>query len=156
MTDYSSAASDLEMFLRKHVPLADAAEIKIDSYTGEQLVASAPLDKNINDKGTAFGGSLYNLCVVSAWGMAHLKTGELGLEGDLVVAKGEISYLRPLREHLIATAKAPDNEQLERVKLLYQDRGLASFYIDVTICDDQKQLCAEFRGKYAIIAPKRD
>lgn len=155
MTDYLSAARDLQAFLRKHVPLADAADIKIDSYTGELLTASAPLDKNINDKGTAFGGSLYNLCVVSAWGMAHLKIQELGLTGDLVVAKGEISYLRPLREHLIATAQSPGNAQLDRVKQSYRDRGLASLYIDVTIFDDQKQLCAEFRGKYAIIGSQR-
>jgi len=145
-------AEALEVFLIKHLPLARAAEVSVDAYMGDQLIVSAPLEQNINDKKTAFGGSLYNLCVIAAWGMTHLKAKELGLEGDIVVAKGEIDYLRPLRSRLIAKAESPLEAQLVHAKESYDRKGRAIFVIHVTVCDEQQQACVEFTGKYAVLA----
>jgi len=145
-------AVKLGVFLNEHLPLARAAEVRVDSYTGEKLIASAPLDKNINDKGTAFGGSLYNLCVIAGWGMAHLKAKELSLSGDIVVAKGEINYLSPLTERLVAVASTPSDEKIAKAKHGYLSRGKAIFNIDVSIQDNNKKDCVLFHGKYAVIS----
>jgi len=156
MTDkpenYKREAEELEEFLTQHLPLARSAGVVVDSYSGEQLIASAPLEQNINDKGTAFGGSVYNLCVIAAWGMTHLKARELGLAGDIVVARGEINYLRPLRGRLIAIAIAPDPEQLTHATETYARRGKAIFNIHVSVQDEMQQTCIEFAGKYAVLA----
>tara|TARA_R110002049_G_scaffold219134_1_gene390865 strand:- start:312 stop:788 length:477 start_codon:yes stop_codon:yes gene_type:complete len=145
-------AKDLDAFLKEHLPLARAAGVQIDSYDGETLQVSAPLELNINDKKTAFGGSLYNLCVIAAWGMTDLKAKELGFTGDIVVAKGEINYLRPLRSRLVARAFAPDETMLEKAIHSYQTRDKAVFFIAVQMLDEQQQVCVEFQGKYAILA----
>lgn len=144
-------AKALESFLNTHLPLARAAQVTIDAYDGESLQVSAPLDANINDKGTAFGGSLYNLCVIAAWGMTDLKAKELAMTGDIVVAKGEINYLRPLRSRLVAKAIAPDADMLEKAAHGYAVKGRAVFTIHVEIRDEQQQLCVEFNGKYAVL-----
>ncbi len=145
-------AKDLDAFLKEHLPLARAAGVQIDNYDGESLQVSAPLELNINDKKTAFGGSLYNLCVIAAWGMTDLKAKELGFTGDIVVAKGEINYLRPLRSRLVARAFAPDETMLEKAIHSYQTRDKAVFFIAVQMLDEQQQVCVEFQGKYAILA----
>ena len=150
--NYRQQAEELDEFLRTHLPLARAAGVKVERYTGETLVASAPLDKNINDKGTAFGGSLYNICVIAAWGMTHLKSQELGLKGDIVVAKGEINYLRPLTTNLVATSISPGPELIKRAKDGFATRGKAIFTIKVEILDQDNQACVEFEGKYAVLA----
>ena len=150
--NYAQQAEELDDFLRTHLPLARAAGVKVERYTGDKLIASAPLDKNINDKGTAFGGSLYNICVIAAWGMTHLKSLEMGLKGDIVVAKGEINYLRPLTSQLMATAIAPTPELIARAKQGFVDRGKAIFSIKVEILDQENQPCVEFEGKYAVLA----
>ena len=150
---YKQLAQDLDAFLNEHLPLARAAGIEIDAYDDACLQVSAPLALNINDKGTAFGGSLYNLCVIAAWGMTDLKAKELKLLGDIVVAKGEINYLRPLRSRLIAHAFAPDQEMLEKALHSYAARGKAVFSIQVEIRDEHQQLCVEFTGKYAVLKP---
>ena len=152
MSDQIKAGESLESFVIEHLPLARAAGIRVDEYSGDALVVSAPLDKNINDKGTAFGGSLYNLCVITAWGMTDLKAKELGLEGDIVVAKGEINYLRPLRGRLIAKVLAPSEADLLNIKKCYGTRGKAAFHLEVTILDEKQNLCVEFKGKYAVIS----
>jgi thioesterase domain-containing protein len=148
-------AKELERFLIKHLPLARAAQVSIDTYDGESLKVSAPLAENINDKGTAFGGSLYNLCVIAGWGMTDLKAKELGLEGDIVVAKGEINYLRPLKGRLIATAYAPDAAVLEKAQHHHVGLGKSVFHIDVDVLDENAKACVRFSGKYAILAGER-
>jgi thioesterase domain-containing protein len=145
-------AKNLDVFLKEHLPLARAAGVQIDSYDGEILQVSAPLELNINDKKTAFGGSLYNLCVIAAWGMTDLKAKELNFTGDIVIAKGEINYLRPLRSRLIATAFAPDEVMSEKAVHSYQAKGKAVFTIEARVLDEHQQVCVEFQGKYAILA----
>ncbi len=152
MPDKKIALKKLEAFLMEHLPLARAAGICVDEYTGNKLVVSAPLDKNINDKGTAFGGSLYNLCVITAWGMTDLKAKELGLKGDIVVAKGEINYLRPLKGRLVASVTSPIEEELVHIEKSYKSRGKAIFNLDVTVLDEQLKPCVKFHGKYAVLA----
>ncbi|MFT7184936.1 MAG: thioesterase domain-containing protein [Pseudohongiellaceae bacterium] len=152
MSDYIKAGKNLEHFVLEHLPLARAAGISVDEYSGEALLVSAPLDKNINDKGTAFGGSLYNLCVITAWGMTDLKAKELGLDGDIVIAKGEINYLRPLRGRLIAKVEAPGKTDLEHIKKSYASRGKATFLLEVVIVDEHQNACVQFKGKYAVLS----
>lgn len=152
MSDQISAGKNLENFVIEHLPLARAAGISVDAYSGDTLVVSAPLDKNINDKGTAFGGSLYNLCVITGWGMTDLKAKELGLVGDIVVAKGEINYLRPLRGRLIAKVEAPSEVDLQHIKRSYVSRGKATFHLEVVILDENQNPCVQFKGKYAVLS----
>jgi len=151
MSDFERAGEALATFVKTYVPLASAAALQVDSYDGSTLVLSAPLDKNINDKGTAFGGSLYNLCVTAGWGMTSLKCQELGLTGDIVVAKGEIEYLAPLKSRLIATILAPTDEQLRHFKDSYTRRGRAAITQSVVIPDESGAPCARFVGRYAIV-----
>ncbi len=146
------ARQALQAFVTQHVPLVAAAGIEVDHYDAQSLVLSAPLDKNINDKGTAFGGSLYNLCVVTGWGLTWLLSQELQLAGEIVVAKGEIEYLRPLRGRLIATVARPEQDALCHFKAGYARRGKAVLQQTVTIPDETGTPCVRFQGKYALVA----
>jgi thioesterase domain-containing protein len=150
-SEYKQLAKNLDTFLNTHLPLARAAGIEIDAYDGQCLQVSAPLELNINDKGTAFGGSLYNLCVIAAWGVTDLQAKELGLAGDIVVAKGEINYLRPLRSRLIARAFVPEKSTLDKALNSYAGKGKAVFTVQVEVRDELQQLCVEFSGKYAVL-----
>ncbi len=145
-------AKALEQFVLTHVPLAKAADVAVDLYDGNTLVLSAPLAANINDKGTAFGGSLYNLCVMAGWGMTWIKAQELGLEGEIVVAKGEIDYLRPLKGRLVATVAPPEPEELGHFEQSYRKRGKAVMMQNVVIPDEHGNPCVRFQGKYALVS----
>jgi thioesterase domain-containing protein len=153
-SQHEIASRALQDFFMLNVPLARAAEISVHSYDGEKLVFQAPLEPNINDKGTAFGGSIYVLCVSTAWGMSSIKAQELGLDGELVVAKAEIEYLRPLNEDLHAEAVSPDEESLQHFKESFERHGKAVFELDVVANNSEGKACACFRGKYALLKRK--
>ncbi|KZX80544.1 hypothetical protein A3715_16635 [Oleiphilus sp. HI0009] len=145
------AARALQDFFMLNVPLARAAEISVHSYDGNRLVFEAPLDPNTNDKGTAFGGSIYVIAVATAWGMSSIKSQELGLDGELVVAKAEIEYLRPLSETLRAEVLSPDQESLDHFKHSFETRGKAAFELEVLVNNSEGKACARFNGKYALL-----
>ena len=151
MTSIDNPAQHLEEFLIKHVPLASAAALSVDGYDKHSLLISAPLEKNINDKGTAFGGSLYIVCVSAGWGMTYLKSQELGLDGDLVIAKAEIEYLSPLKDRLIAKAMAPSADDLANFQQRFKAKGKAALNIEVELDNEQGKPCVRFHGKYAIV-----
>ena len=95
-------------FIQRHLPAAINMGIEVVAYDGDTLQCRAPLSLNYNDKLTAFGGSLYVLCVLTCWGMVYLRTRERGLDGDLVVSKGEIEYRAPVAgEFFSAVCDAP-------------------------------------------------
>jgi len=145
------AARAIQDFFLLNVPLARAAEISVRSYDGQSLVFEAPLEPNLNDKGTAFGGSTYVLCVATGWGMSSIKAQELGLEGELVVAKAEIEYLRPLREAICAEVQSPDSEAMQHFKQSFLSRGKASFELEAVVNNAEGKPCARFKGKYALL-----
>ena len=68
--------------------------IKIDSHEVRFRVS---LEKNKNHKGTAFGGSLYATGVLASYALvlAGLHERHIPTE-NIVIAKGEIQYLRPV------------------------------------------------------------
>ena len=47
--------------------------LEVSHYDGQSLSLTAPLNLNDNDKGTAFGGSLYCAAVMAGWGYFYLR-----------------------------------------------------------------------------------
>lgn len=68
--------------------------VKIDSH---EVRFKVSLEKNKNHKGTAFGGSLYATGVLASYALvlAGLHERQIPTE-NIVIAKGEIQYLRPV------------------------------------------------------------
>jgi thioesterase domain-containing protein len=64
--------SELQKILYSEIPLTKAIGIEVCEFTGLSLTLKAPLEKNINHKCTAFGGSLYSVAVLSGWGLIYL------------------------------------------------------------------------------------
>ena len=49
----------LDDFIAKYLPTAQHMQIRVENYDGSSLRLHAPLAPSINDKLTAFGGSIY-------------------------------------------------------------------------------------------------
>jgi thioesterase domain-containing protein len=83
MTDPSDAAlRDLEAQLLA-MPPARALQLRVTGGHHDRLRLQAPLAANVNDKGTAFGGSLVSLMTLAAWGLTVLKIEQAGLRAEV-------------------------------------------------------------------------
>ena len=100
--DQDDLINKLEIFVEEHLPLGRAMKISVTEFNGQQLSLSAPLVHNNNDKGTAFGGSLYCLAVMSCWRWFYLRCLDTRIEPigppHIVVTKASIDYLLPVTE----------------------------------------------------------
>lgn len=140
----------LQEKLHNEIPLTKLMKINIEEYNNNSLVTSAPLEININDKGTAFGGSLSTMTIISAWSMCWIISKELNIDSkNIVVIKNENSYLKPVTKDIQCYTKKPTIEEINNVKEKIEKKGSASLKIEASIIEDN-EICVTFEGLYVI------
>jgi len=143
-------STQLSQFFKAHLPITQFMEMDVESYDGQTLILHAPLPPNINDKQTAFGGSLYNASVMACWGMLYLKTLEAGIKCNQVVTKGTIEYKAPVQGDIRAIRQAPGPGELEKLLTTFKLKGRARLTLTSSIeCSGKKAVA--FEGSYAIL-----
>jgi len=140
----------LQNKLHTEIPLTKFMQLHIKEYNEKELITTAPLDININDKGTAFGGSLSTITIISSWSLCWLISQELGFDSkNIVVIKNENSYISPVTKDIICYTTKPNKEQIQILKEKLEKKGSASITIHSKIIEDGN-LCVEFDGVYVI------
>ncbi|MFS4461200.1 YiiD C-terminal domain-containing protein [Bdellovibrio sp. HCB2-146] len=111
----------------------------------------ADLEKNLNHKGTAFGGSLYTAAVLSAYALVltGLRTRKIATE-NIVIAKGSIDYLRPVEDdfEVICQFSTPEEENQFYADLL--QKGRARKLLIAQIRSSGGSLRATFSGDFVV------
>ena len=143
-------AHKLTEFVQAHLPTARALEIEVADYDSASLTLRAPLGPSINDKHTAFGGSLYVVAVMAGWGMVYLRCRERGIDPNIVVAKGEIEYLAPVPTDIIAASVPVAEADWDSFFQHFDERGKAKIELRTEVLQDGKP-AVSFKGLYAII-----
>lgn len=136
--------------LHNEIPLTKMMDIQIKDYNNTSLITTAPLEININDKGTAFGGSLSTMTIISSWSMCWLISQELGFDSkNIVVIKNENTYKKPVRKDLVCFTQKPNKEEIEILRNKLEEKGSASIKIQSQIIEDN-EVCVDFLGTYVI------
>jgi thioesterase domain-containing protein len=140
--------SKLQTLLYKHIPLARHMGVEISKFNGHDLSLTAPLEPNINDKETAFGGSLYSIAVLCGWGLLEIKCIEAAIKVETVIHKAQIKYMLPVSGPFIAKTSIDENEWSLFLPLLREGKKIRiPLNVDI-FCDGVKVL--SFFGKYVI------
>ncbi|MEH6551207.1 MAG: YiiD C-terminal domain-containing protein [Pseudomonadales bacterium] len=138
-------------FVTSYLPLANAMRVSVDDYDGKSLSLSAPLEHNINDKQTAFGGSLFCLSVMCCWGMAYVKCLAHGIkEPNIVVSHAEIDYLAPVNCDILTASCRVELSDFESFFQYYDQHGKARIDLVAMVNNAQGQ-AVSFKGRYAIL-----
>ena len=140
----------LQNKLYNEIPLTKLMEIKIQDYNKSELITIAPLNININDKGTAFGGSLATMTIISSWSLCWLISKELGFNSkNIVVIKNENSYKKPVTKDIVCYTQKPSQQEIATLKEKLQTKKSASIKINSIIIENN-ETCVEFQGYYVI------
>lgn len=140
----------LQEILDSAIPLTQAMGIVVERYTRRELTIIAPLANNFNHLGTAFGGSLYIACVLSAWGLLYLRLREAGIKGSIVIRKGEVEYLRPVTGDIVATGALPPEEEFAAFIESFDRKGKAKMNIGAVI-EVEGKAAVKFEGEFAVV-----
>lgn len=147
------ANSALDAFIAKYLPSARFMGLEMREYNGRQLTLWAPLAPNVNDKHTAFGGSLYCASVLACWGMVYMRCVDYGLDPDIVVAKAEIEYIKPVVGDILSRSLVIDENRWSHFFARYEERGRAKIDLAAEISVDG-EVAVRFSGLYAIVGVK--
>lgn len=133
------------------MPPVQALQVRIAGCEGGRLRLEAPLAANVNDKGTAFGGSLVSLMTLAAWGLVTLRLGQAGLQAEVYVADTEVRYLAPLRSDLHAEAWLAEGEDWTAFLATLRERGKARATLQSRVLLPDGRVACEARARYAAI-----
>ena len=122
---------ELQKKLHNEIPLTKLMNINIKEYNEKELITTAPLNININDKGTAFGGSLSTMTIISSWSLCWLISKELGFNSkNIVVIKNENSYKKPVTKDIVCYTQKPSQQEIATLKEKLQTKKSASIKIN--------------------------
>jgi len=125
---------------------AIAMQITVAEYTGNRLVLQAPLAPNLNDKGTAFAGSISSILALAGWGLITLRLSDAGICTMVAVTQSETGYQRPVKSDLRAVAEISDTAVEQLVAQLSDgNRGWIDIRAELWSADD---LCATMDAHY--------
>ncbi|WII71678.1 YiiD C-terminal domain-containing protein [Bdellovibrio sp. 22V] len=105
-------AEELIATLKNKITLYEHLGIEVLEINSEKVRFRVSLEKNKNHKGTAFGGSQYATAVMAAYALvlAGLHARQIPTE-NIVIAKGDIQYLRPVESDFEIICAFPSREE---------------------------------------------
>lgn len=155
------ALETLRDYTRNLPPLA-AIQARVAAYDGHRLRLAAPLAANVNDKGSAFGGSMTSLMTYAGWGLVTLQLQQAGVRADVFVADSKVRYLKPLYAELRAEAMLAPEQSWELFLATLAQRGRARIHLQARITSPEgeatpheavsSEVMADLAGRYVAIA----
>lgn len=127
--------NELTTFLHEQIPLAKALDIEIIKATDSEVEVFGPLTPNRNHMGTAFGGSLSAVLILSCYTWLFHRLDKAGFSAHVLIKEGKTDYLLPVEEDLRAVCLSPDESQFEKFIESFRRKGLGRITLKAQIKD---------------------
>lgn len=142
-------AQSLVAQIRGDIPLTSAMQVQATEYDGQRLVLRVPLYANINDKATAFAGSIAALANLTGWTLLTLWVEERFGPCQVAVYHSDIRYRKPIKADFSAEVSLPAAEVLSVFEQTLEAKGKAKISLEVRLAGDDG-VAAEMQGAYAV------
>ena len=136
--------------IEKEIPLSRALDFQILEINEAHCVSQASLAANINIHGTAFAGSLYSLCTLTAWTYLNHCLKHKGLNAQVVLAEGNIRYLRPVSSDIKCECQPDDYKDLNALATKVEAANKGKMQLQVIVQSESKNAVV-FNGTFAAI-----
>jgi len=141
---------ELEKKIYNEIPMTRLMELKLVNIDDKYFKTSAPLDINVNDKGSAFGGSLSSIAIISSWCLSKLISDELGFENvDILVIKNHSSFKKQVTNDIVCLCTIPTQKDINILKEKLKTKESASLKIHAKIVQDDETRM-DYEGIYVI------
>jgi thioesterase domain-containing protein len=145
-------AADLQRYLHDHIPLSRALAVEVEHVDPELVRLKVPLAPNLNHRGTAFGGSVASLAILSGWSWLLARLADRSPVPRLVIQEQTVEYLAPIDAAFEAVCAAPAEVAWLRFVRTLEGRGRGRLELTARVLSEGR-LAATFRGLYVAIAP---
>jgi thioesterase domain-containing protein len=142
----------LSAYLTARIAPARALGLRVEAV--DPLTVAAPLDANLNDKGTGFAGSLFSAAALAGWAQLTRWCAAEGIDAEVALQSSTARFLTPARADFRAVAHEPPPAQREKLRrmLARSGRGRAELAVDVKC---HEAVVMSFSGTYAVVVAAR-
>jgi thioesterase domain-containing protein len=113
-------ADYLQEIIDREIMLAKPMGIIVDSANEAAMILRAPLAPNANHQGSAFGGSLYSIAVLTGWAWMTRFLATRKLDADAVIQESSIRYLAPVRGEMRASIEIPGGAEVDKFQKMLE------------------------------------
>ncbi len=138
----------LQELINRDIMLARPMGVIVEAADDAGIVLRAPLPPNANHKGTAFGGSLYSLAVLTGWAWLTRFVACADINADAVIQESSMQFLLPVKGDLRAVIAAPAEAEVDKFRKLLLRAGRARIRLRVEM-HQGNQLATVFEGLFA-------
>lgn len=138
----------LQELINREIVLARPMGVIVEAADDAGIVLRAPLPANANHKGTAFGGSLYSLAVLTGWAWLTRFVACADINADAVIQESSMQFLVPVNGDLRAVIAAPAEADVDKFRKLLLRAGRARIRLRVEMHQGDK-LATVFEGLFA-------
>jgi thioesterase domain-containing protein len=140
----------LQQDLLRQIPISQALGITVAEASLDEIAIAAPLNPNLNHRGTAFGGSIAALAILSGWSLVYIRLEAVNEKPIIVIQHSEVRYLKPILGPFTARAHLTDARKWSHFRESLSRHGKARIKVTVEI-DAETGLAAAFRGVYVAL-----
>lgn len=141
--------SAFETYIHEHIPITKAMDIRVMEFSSEKVILRASLDKNINHRDSAFGGSISSLLIMAAWSKIYKLLEDHNLGGTIVIQSSQVTFLAPITADFDAEVDELSEEEEDRfLKTLHKFRK-ARLKLSTSISSREKEL-ARLGGDFVV------
>ncbi|MCC2637545.1 MAG: hypothetical protein K0Q68_1264 [Moraxellaceae bacterium] len=135
--------------LRNEIPLTAAMRLGLHSFDGETLVLQVPLAPNINDKGTAFAGSITALGCITGWCLLTLWSEQEIGPCQVAIFDSRFVFRKPLCGDFTATVTLPETAARDTLQASLRRKGKGRMALRIVLADSEGE-AASLEAEYAI------
>ncbi len=140
----------IQAYLAEHIPITQALGITLEIATNKVIV-NAPLQKNINHKMTAFGGSLHAIATIACWSLLYQHFIDELDRIEIVISHSDVDYILPVTSDFCAICSNPDEAEWSRFSKILSKKGKARITLHAQIFQFDK-LAVNYRGTFVVLA----
>ncbi|MFL5784837.1 MAG: YiiD C-terminal domain-containing protein [Bacteriovoracaceae bacterium] len=139
---------ELLQFLNREIPLTQSLGLDIVRIDDKGAFIRAPLGPNHNHMGSAFGGSLSTMMILSGYIWLYDALLKHNLQAHVILSKEEAEYLLPVTADIEVLAKSPSNEEWKKFEESFLRKALGRIVIHSEIVSKTGALAARFTGEF--------
>jgi thioesterase domain-containing protein len=141
-------AGYLQDRIDREIMLAKPMGVIVETADETAVILRAPLAPNANHKGTAFGGSLYSLAVLTGWAWVTRFIASRQLNADAVIQESSMRFLKPVRGEMRASIQIPAEAEVDKFKRMLARAERGRIRLQVTM-HHESTLAVVFDGLFA-------
>lgn len=126
-------AKFLKEFMVDKVPVTKAMAIDVVDSSDKGATLKASIDANINDKGVAFGGSLFSVASLCSWAVVDRLLKVHNLEANIFVHTSQSKFSAPVVSDFTVFCPAPRPDEAKEFIEKFNRKGRARLTIKATI-----------------------